>query len=158
MKYFVCCSMTWLRIATLAFTVVAICAACSESGKSVSKTAVPVHISGAMIGEDGPIKEAKLTATGNNGVVRATSSVNGSLHYSLELPADTVYPVIISAIYPRSTKVVKSGKGELKAAILEPSSSLVELSPDQLLSLILPLLVVASPVKILSMHRPLFFV
>jgi hypothetical protein len=95
----------------------------------MSKAAVPVHISGAIIGEDGPIKKAKLTATDNNGTVRATSSINGSLHYSLELPADTAYPVIISAIYPRSTKVAKSGKGEMKAAILEPSSSLVEISP-----------------------------
>jgi hypothetical protein len=129
MKYFAYCSMMRLHIATLVFTAVAVCTACGESDKPMSKSAISVHISGNIFGEDGPIKKAKLTATDKNDTVRATSSVNGSSHYSLELPADTVYPVIISAVYPRSTKVVKSGKGEVKAAVLEPSSSIVELSP-----------------------------
>jgi hypothetical protein len=82
-----------------------------------------------MTGEDGPIMEAKLTATDKNGVVQSTLKISGSSSYNLKLPADTAYPVIISAVYPRSTKVVKSGKGEVKAAVLEPSSSMIELSP-----------------------------
>jgi hypothetical protein len=131
MKYFAYCSMTRLRIAILFFTVVAVCTACGKSEKTMSKSAAPVYISGNIFGEEGegPIKKAKLTATDKDGTVRATSNVNGSSHYSLKLPTDTAYPVIISAIYPRSTKIVESGKGEVKAAVLEPSSAIVELSP-----------------------------
>ncbi|QBQ54893.1 hypothetical protein [Nitrosococcus wardiae] len=129
MKELVYCSMARLRMAAAVFAVLVVGTACSEAEKSASKPAVPVSISGSMTGEDGPIKEAKLTATDHNGEVIATAEVNGSSRYRVELPAGAAYPVILSAIYPRSTKVVESGQGEIKAAIMKASNSTVELSP-----------------------------
>lgn len=130
MKDLVYSSMARLRTVAVVFAALAVTTACSEEAeKSASKPAVPVSISGSMTGEDGPITEAKITATDNNGETIAATEVNGSSRYRIELPAETDYPVIISAIYPRSTKTVESGQGEVKAAVMEPSSSTVELSP-----------------------------
>ncbi|ADE15748.1 conserved hypothetical protein [Nitrosococcus halophilus Nc 4] len=129
MKDLVYCSMSRLRMATVVFALLVLSTACSEAEKPASKPAVPVSISGSMTGEDGPVKEAKLTATDRNGEVIATVEVNSGPRYRIELPAGVAYPVIISALYPRSTKVVESGQGEIKAAIMKASSSTVELSP-----------------------------
>ncbi|ABA57358.1 conserved hypothetical protein [Nitrosococcus oceani ATCC 19707] len=129
MKHFAYRSMVQLRLLGLIFTAMVASTACSEAEKSASKPAVPVTISGSMNGEDGPIKEAKLTATDSHGEVITTAEVSGRARYQLELPAGAAYPVIISAIYPRSTKIEKSGQGEVKAVVMEASSSTVELSP-----------------------------
>lgn len=116
-------------MAVLGFVVLVACSACSESGKSTNKSAGPANITGGVIGEDGPIMEAKLTATDATDAVVATTEIKGSSRYHLKLPADTVYPVIISAIYPRSTKVSESGQGELKAAIVEGGGGMLDISP-----------------------------
>jgi hypothetical protein len=130
MKYFAFHSMLQPRMVILACAALIFCVACSEEAEVAgSKPAGSVYITGGMKGEDGPIKEAELTATDSNGSVIATLNVSGKSRYSLELPAGTDYPVIISAIYPRSTKVDESGAGEVKAAVMEPSSSSVDLSP-----------------------------
>lgn len=127
MKQFAFRSITQSRMAVLGFTILAVCSACGESGESTSKSAGPVYISGGITGIDGSVTGAELTATDAKGEVVATEKVENS-SYHLKLPADAVYPVIISAVYPRSTKIVESGQGEVKAAIIEASSSMVEIS------------------------------
>lgn len=129
MKQFISHSIMQSRMAVLGFATLVACSACSESGESSSKPASSVYISGGMIGEDGPVKNAEITATDAKEKVVATVKVEGRSTYRLKLPADTNYPVIISAIYPRSTKIVESGQGEIKAAVMEAANSMVELSP-----------------------------
>lgn len=129
MKHFAYRSMMQLRLLGLIFTAMVAGTACGEADKPANKPAVPVTISGSITGADGPIKEAKLTATDSHGKMIATAEVSGRSSYNLELPAGATYPVIISAVYPRSTKIEKSGQGEVKAGILEASSSIVAISP-----------------------------
>lgn len=128
MKQFAFRSITQSRMAVLGFTILAVCSACGESGESASKSPSPVYISGGVTGIDGPVTGAELTATDAKGKVVATEKIEDS-SYHLKLPADAAYPVIISAVYPRSTKIVESGQGEVKAAIIEASSSMIEISP-----------------------------
>lgn len=113
----------------LAFVVLVACSACSESGDSTSKLTGPADVAGTMIGADGPITHAKLTATDATGAVVATTEVKGNDHYNLKLPKKTVYPVLISVIYPRSTKEVASGQGEVKAALMEPGGGMLDITP-----------------------------
>lgn len=133
MKYFVYRSVIQLRLTILLIMVVMMGTACSESGKSMSESTVPTRLSGSIFGEDGPVLKANLAATDSQGVVRATSSINGSPRYSLELPIETIFPVVISATYlkevPKSGGGVESSKEAVKAVVLEPGSSIVDISP-----------------------------
>ncbi|BAW80281.1 hypothetical conserved protein [Candidatus Nitrosoglobus terrae] len=137
MKHIMHCSTVRLRLFILGFIAVVACTACSESGKSTSSP-TPTKLSGAISDENGPIRVAKLSATDSQGVVRATASLNGEQRYNLELPVETVYPVIISATYLHAAKAAESKEGapaaeesheaELRTVVLEPGSSIVDIS------------------------------
>jgi len=130
MKYFAFYVMLQARMVIVAGAALVVCVACNEAEVAVGQsTTVPVYITGGMKGEDGPIKEAKLVAIDSKGAIIVTLQVSGQSRYSLELPVGTDYPVILSAIYPRSKKIDETGAGEVKAAIMEVSSASVDLSP-----------------------------
>lgn len=116
MKQFISHFILQSRMAVLGFVVIVACAACGESGPVTG----PATLTGGVVGEDGPIMEAKLTATDATGAVVATAEIKGKSHYRLELGADTVYPVLITA---------KSDHEEIKAVVMEGGHLSLDLSP-----------------------------
>src|SRR5699024_6892939 len=109
MKHFVYRSVMQLRLTILLFMAVVMSTACSEYGTSMSESTLSTRLSGSIFVENGPIMKANLEATDSQGVVRANSSISGSQRYSLELPVETIFPVVISATYIK--EVAKSGGG-----------------------------------------------
>lgn len=129
MKQFISHFILQSRMVVLSFAVLAAFTACSDSGEATSKSTGPATIFGGMFGEDGPIMEAKLTAKDATGAIVATAQIKGSSDYELDLPANTVYPVVITAVYPRSTKLAESGHGKLRAVAMEGGHLRIDLSP-----------------------------
>ena len=94
----------------------AVLAGCGDSGSSRSTAVAEDKIGGIVRDDEGPINKARIEAKDSKGAIVAKAEISGGNHYSLTLPANTAYPVVLSA-YPEGSDEV------LKAAV---TSSLAE--------------------------------
>ena len=101
-------------------------AACGDNAPPAasSPAAAATRLSGHVSNDDGPVLKARVEAKDAKGsVVAKTELPGGANSYQLALPANTAYPVILTA-YP------EAAPGEpLKAAVPSPLAAEQDISP-----------------------------
>lgn len=89
---------------------------CGDSSAPRTAATAEDKIAGIVRTDEGPVTKARIEAQDSKGAIVARTEISGDSHYSLTLPADTAYPVILAA-YPEGAPQA------LKAAV---TSSLAE--------------------------------
>ncbi|BBL70569.1 hypothetical protein [Methylogaea oryzae] len=81
----------------LAALVIAVLAGCGESNPGAAAVAAPATLSGSVIGDEGPVKEAQVELQDSHGQVLGKTALHGGSRYSLPAPKSGAYPVVIVA-------------------------------------------------------------
>lgn len=103
--------------------------ACDDQKKKSPAIKVPVQqykqlkvLKGAVLDEKGPVREGELKVTDSSGQVVASTKLDNKKHYSIEIPAGTTLPVVLT-LSPK-------GKGEkLRAVVISSAVSNYDISP-----------------------------
>jgi hypothetical protein len=66
----------------------------SSSGSSTGEA----HVSGVVLGEEGPAPKAKVEAKDRNGALVAQAEASADAHYRLNIPAGAAYPLVLTAM------------------------------------------------------------
>lgn len=100
--------------------------ACGDNSPSSpsSQAATQTRLSGHVSNDDGPVSQARIEAKDAKGALVAKTEVQGGANaYQLTLPANTAFPVILTA-YPDATP-----KEALKAAVSNSLAAEQDISP-----------------------------
>ncbi|MEQ1530592.1 MAG: hypothetical protein ABL925_14850, partial [Methylococcales bacterium] len=80
---------------------------CENSTKAKNSLVSNVnHVQGIVADRDGPVTTGKIVVTDKNGKTITTVNLNNSASYSLDLPADTDYPVVLTC--PAADEVLEA--------------------------------------------------
>lgn len=105
----------------LAALALAVLAGCGESNPGAAAVAAPATLSGSVIGDEGPVKEAQVELRDSHGQVLGKTALHGGSRYSLPAPKSGVYPVVIVA--------TTAGGETLKAVMTKPATTGQDLTP-----------------------------
>ena len=100
-------------------------AGCGEDGSysSSSGAKMEARISGKVSNKNGPINEGSLDVRDKSGnVVHSTHFTNG--HYTISVPAGTVYPIVISAHPPADALL----SDPVKAVVTSPIADVMDVT------------------------------
>jgi hypothetical protein len=94
---------------------------CGESSNSkLPTTGTYSHVEGIVTDRDGPITNGKITVKDKNGATVTTVTLNGDPKYSVDIPADTAYPVYLEV----------AGHDELlEAVVIDASAVKQDITP-----------------------------
>lgn len=103
--------------------------ACDDQKKKSPAIKVPVQqykqlkvLKGSVLDKKGPVLEGEIKVADSTGRVVATTRLENSKHYSVEIPAGTTLPIVLT--------VSSKGTAEkLKAVIISPAISKYDISP-----------------------------
>lgn len=100
------------------------CDSATTGSSGATKTsASPVRITGHVFSDDGEITQAKIEAVDASGKLAAQAELNGNSGYTLTIPAETAYPLILTAHPPDAPEP------HVKAAIANTKVSEQDISP-----------------------------
>ncbi len=81
-----------------------------------------VTVSGVVSNADGSVDTAEIKATDQSGEILVTSLLQGSKVYILDIPAGSVFPLVLSAY-------IESSDETFKALMISPSLKKVDINP-----------------------------
>ena len=118
--------ITALLIATMTSLLLV---ACGDQQKKSPAIKIPVQkytqlkiLKGTVLDEKGPVREGDIKVTDSKGSLIASTSLDGSKNYSVEIPAGTTLPIVIT--------VKPEGSDEkLIAAVITTTVSRYDISP-----------------------------
>lgn len=114
--------MNPIRLALM--LVLSLVAGCdSGGGGGTAVSGAPAKLSGHVVGDDGPVTQARIEARDAANAVVAGAELNGNSQYALSIPAGTRYPLILTATPPTPEVPV------LKAAVTGAEAREQDLSP-----------------------------
>lgn len=94
---------------------------CSESSNDKGSMAgVYPHVEGIVTDRDGPVTRGEITMKDKNGATVTTITLNGDSKYSVDIPADTAYPVYLE---------VAGHDGLLEAVVIDVSAVKQDITP-----------------------------
>ncbi len=93
--------------------------------QSVKKFEKATVLSGSVTGKEAPMKTGAIKVTGLNGELLATTVLQDSNHYRLEIPANTGLPIIMR-YHPKPDTPEAD---QLVAVVIEPSITQYDISP-----------------------------
>ena len=103
--------------------------ACDDQKKNTPVIKVPVQtykqikvLKGAVLDEKGPVLEGELKVADSTGRVVASTHLNNSKNYSVDIPAGTTLPVVL-------TVKPKGSSEKLKAVVISSVVSRYDISP-----------------------------
>ncbi|GAB4366342.1 MAG: hypothetical protein Kow0060_23920 [Methylohalobius crimeensis] len=99
--------MHWLGLSLLTLVL----AGCGNGTDSVSSG--PATIRGQVISDQGPVKTAAIKAVDSRNRTLATTEVGRDAHFRIQLPADTAYPVVLTATLPNGKTLEAVAGGSL---------------------------------------------
>jgi hypothetical protein len=82
-------------------------------------------LEGTVSNNEGPIKAGVIKVTDNKGQLVASTRLQNSSHYSVEIPENTVLPIVLT-FYPDSDKV---GAEQLITAVVHPTITQYDINP-----------------------------
>ena len=128
-----CSSITNYRfLCTLLLLIMVSCllTACEKSDRNtmlikeiVKKYDKATYLEGVASNNDGPVKAGAIKVTDNNGRLIASAALQNNGHYRVEIPADTVLPIVLS-VYPDAADAQK-----LVAAVVHPTITKYDINP-----------------------------
>lgn len=89
---------------------------------SVQKYKQDKVLKGTVLDEKGPVREGDINVVDETGRVVATTSLDSSKNYSVEIPAGTILPIVI-------TVKPKGSSEKLKAVVISTAVSRYDISP-----------------------------
>ena len=103
--------------------------ACDDQKKKSPAIKVPVQkyqqvkvLKGSVLDEKGPVLEGEIKVADSSGSVVATTRLENSKNYSVEIPAGTTLPVVL-------TVTVKGSSDKLRAVVISSAVSKYDISP-----------------------------
>ncbi|MEY2699485.1 MAG: hypothetical protein RIQ52_240 [Pseudomonadota bacterium] len=85
----------------LALSVTLLVSGCNSNNSSSANApaAFNAKLSGSILDQTGPVTQGRLEVSDKNGQVVVKTPINNGNHYSVTIPAGTVYPIVLTA-YP----------------------------------------------------------
>ncbi len=103
--------------------------ACDEQKKKAPVFKIPVQkykqitvLTGSVQNEKGSVLEGEIKVVDSSGRVVATTRLENSKNYRVEIPAGTILPIVLTA-------TAKSSNEKLKAVVITPAGSRYDISP-----------------------------
>jgi hypothetical protein len=91
--------------------------------QAIKKYEQATTLQGAVSNNDGPIKAGTIKVTDNNEELVASTSLQNNGHYSVEIPANTVLPIVLT-FYPETANGEK-----LITAVIHPAITKYDINP-----------------------------
>lgn len=91
--------------------------------QAIKKYEQATTLQGIVSNNDGPIKAGTIKVTDNNEELVASTAVQNNGHYCVEIPADTVLPIVLT-FYPEAADGEK-----LITAVVHPSITKYDINP-----------------------------
>jgi len=95
--------------------------------QAIKKYEQATTLEGVVSNNEGPIKTGTIKVTDNNEQLVATAALQNNGHYSVEIPANTVLPIVLT-YYPKAAN--EDGDAEkLIAAVVHPAITKYDINP-----------------------------
>ncbi|MDD5277266.1 MAG: hypothetical protein PHR16_14450 [Methylovulum sp.] len=121
-----------LKIILAAFIIGCFLPSCGKTDKpkiaiqqSIKKFGTATVLSGLVVGKEAPMKTGTIKVTGIDGKLLASTDLEDSNHYRLEIAANTELPIILR-YYPKPDSLEAD---QLVAVVIEPSITQYDISP-----------------------------
>ena len=92
-------------------------AGCGDS--STGKSNQAAHLQGVVTERDNPVSQGKIIAKDKNGMVVASTELKGNSNYSITIPGNAVYPLVLE---------IAIDDDLLEAVVMDPSSAQQDIS------------------------------
>ncbi|VAX27505.1 hypothetical protein MNBD_NITROSPIRAE01-388 [hydrothermal vent metagenome] len=106
--------------------------ACSSGGDSGGTNSLPnstvQHAISGSVG-DGPIRDATITVKNANDTVILSTTGDAAAHYSLSVPADTIYPLILTATGGIDMVSNVTPEFDLLSTVISPGDQTANITP-----------------------------
>lgn len=91
--------------------------------QAVNKYEQATTLEGLVSNNEGPVKAGKIKATDNDGQLVASSTLQTNGHYSIEIPVNTVLPIVLT-VYPETANAEN-----LTTAVVHPTITRYDINP-----------------------------
>lgn len=102
----------------LALSLTLLVSGCNNNhGQTASGTPATFNarLSGSILDQTGPVNQGRLEVSDKNGQIVAKVSLSNSNHYSVSIPAGTIYPIVLT-VYPEGG----ASDAPVKAVVTSP--------------------------------------
>lgn len=97
-----------MKLKFLSAALLAALTACGDASAPRATAASEDTIAGIVRTDEGPVTKGQIEAQDSKGAIVARTEIGGDSHYRLTLPANTAYPIILTAHPEGSAQALKA--------------------------------------------------